>query len=284
MKLKTPYPKKRLGQHFLKDGNIIRKIIARADIIPGEPVLEIGPGTGELTAGLLAAGAVVTAIEADAGLSGFLAERFNDEIAEERLRIITADALKVSFLELANGRAWRCVSNLPYNVSGPVITKLINERLAFTSMTLMLQKEVAQRLVASPGGKAYGILSILSQMHAGIEIAFDVGPSAFFPAPKVTSSVVALTPLPAPRANIPDEGFFRKTVTASFTGRRKTLANSLRPLGIPQEAVKDAIARCGIAGVRRGETLTIAEWAALSAELRAAAGKDAGQPPGVQPG
>lgn len=269
-----PHPKKRLGQHFLKDWNIIRKIVAVAGIIPGDRVLEIGPGTGALTEGLLQAGAHITAIEADRSLAAFLMERFVAEAASGRLEVITADALKVSFLEIfARDKVkLKAVSNLPYNISGPIMTKLINERAAFTLMTLMLQKEVACRLVAAPGSKDYGILSILSQIHADIKVEFSVPPTVFFPPPKVSSSVVNMRPRSGPRIPILDEAFFRKVVTSSFSARRKTLANSLRLLELDAEMVKAAIERCAIDPKRRGETLTLSEWGALANALKTLSG------------
>lgn len=264
------YPKKRLGQHFLIDKNVVKRIVAAADIKPQEPVLEIGPGKGALTEGLLMAGARVIAIEADRGLTAHLAAEFADAVASGQLKIITADALKVSFLALYKGAGapLKAVSNLPYNISGPIMTKLINEREAFCLMVLMLQKEVAERLASPPGSKTFGILSILSQVHADIRLEFHLSPSVFFPPPKVQSTVVRLTPLAAPRIPIPDETFFRRVVVSSFSARRKTLPNSLKSLKLDAAGLKAAIIQCGIDPGRRGETLSLAEWGRLTIALK----------------
>jgi len=269
--MKTVYPKKRLGQHFLVDKNVVRRIVATAGIRPNEPVLEIGPGTGALTEGLLGAGARVIAIEADLELAALLTTQFADAITSGQLEIIAADGLKVSFLDIYRrvGGRLKAVSNLPYNISGPIMTKLINERAAFSLMVLMLQREVAERLASPPGSKAYGILSILSQLHADIRLEFHLSPSVFFPPPKVQSTVVTLTPLAAPAVPIPDEAFFRRVVVSSFSARRKTLPNSLKSLELDGAALKAAIVGCGIDPNRRGETLSIAEWGRLAIALKA---------------
>lgn len=269
--IKTIYPKKRLGQHFLVDKNVVRRIVSVADIQPQEPVLEIGPGKGALTEGLLGAGARVIAIEADRGLAAHLAHEFAGAIASGQLEIITADALKVSFLEIYRGVGARlkAVSNLPYNISGPIMTKLINEREAFSLMVLMLQKEVAARLASPPDSKTYGILSILSQVHADIRLEFHLSPSVFFPPPKVMSTIVKLTPLAAPRIPVPDEAFFRRVIVSSFSARRKTLPNSLKSLELDAAGLKAAIVQCGIDPGRRGETLSLAEWGRLAIALKA---------------
>lgn len=265
------YPKKRLGQHFLVDKNVVRRIVAVADIKPQDHVLEIGPGKGALTEGLLGAGAHVIAIEADRALAAYLAAEFADAVSTGQLEIITADALKVSFLDIHKGvgSQLKAVSNLPYNISGPIMTKLISEREAFCLMVLMLQKEVAERLASAPGSKAYGILSILSQVYADIRLEFHLSPSVFFPPPKVQSTVVRLTPLTALRIPVPDPAFFRRVVTSSFSARRKTLPNSLKSLELDAAELKAAIIQCGIDPGRRGETLTLAEWGRLAIALKA---------------
>lgn len=269
--MKILYPKKRLGQHFLIDKNCVRRIVATAEIKLHEPVLEIGPGKGALTEGLLGAGARVIAVEADRELAAHLAVVFANAIASGQLEIITADALKISFLDISKGIGARlkAVSNLPYNISGPIMTKLINERAAFSLMVLMLQKEVALRLASPPGAKTYGILSILSQVHADIRLEFHLSPSVFFPPPKVQSTVVKMTPLSAPRVPIPDEAFFRKCVVSSFSARRKKLPNSLKSLELDPDGLKAAIIQCGIDPGRRGETLSLGEWGRLAVALKA---------------
>ncbi len=255
------YPKKRFGQHFLVDKNIIRKIVAIASIQEGDCVLEIGPGKGALTDGLIEAGAKVTAIEVDKDLAALLKKKF-----PENLEVITGDALKESFLDLAEGRGCRfkLVSNLPYNISGPILAKFLTERKAFSLLVLMFQKEVAERLVAPPGTKEYGVLSVFTQAFTEIKKEFDVSRNLFSPRPKVDSAVVSLKVLDKPRVEIRDEGFFKKVVRASFGTRRKMLSNALKALGFEKDAVERALKEAGIDPKRRGETLNLMEFSKLS--------------------
>jgi len=168
-----PRAKKRYGQHFLVDRNIIAKIIRLAELSEGELVLEIGPGTGLLTGALIDAGARVVAVELDRTLIGALRERFS---GSGRFDVIEADSLDVSFTGLSErfGGRFKCVSNLPYNISGPVTAKFVDERRAFTSLVLMYQKEVAERLTAEPGTKDYGSLSVMVQTFMDARAGFDV--------------------------------------------------------------------------------------------------------------
>jgi len=263
--LSTAYhkPKKFFGQHFLSDKNVLNKIVAAAKIAPGDVVLEVGPGTGELTEVLLEAGAYVVAIEIDRDLTTSLKQRF---ARFENFRLIEKDALKVSYLELGReyGSKLKAVSNLPYNISGPITAKFVEEREAFSIMVLMYQKEVARRLCAQPGNKDYGALTVITRIHADVKIAFDVPRTIFRPPPKVDSSVVVIAPRPHKDAKDIDEKFFKEVVRAAFSTRRKTLHNALKSLDCPQEAVLEAIAQCGIDPKRRGETLDINEFARLT--------------------
>ncbi len=260
------HPKKRLGQHFLIDKNIVRRIISVADVHEGDHVLEVGPGKGILTEGLLSAGAQVLAIEFDPALIPNLRERF---ASSGNLEVVHADALKISFLELAAGRGcvFKAVSNLPYNISGPITAKFIEERAAFSTLTLMFQKEVAMRLTALPGTKDYGGLSVFSQVWADVKKEFDVSRNVFFPRPKVESSVVSFRFLPVPRVPLDDENVFKKTVKAAFGTRRKTLLNSLKTLGLSREGIEEALSKAGIDPQRRGETLTLPEFSRLAEGL-----------------
>lgn len=261
-------PKKRLGQHFLTDKNIVRRIISVADIREGDHVLEVGPGKGILTEGLLSAGARVIAIEFDTALVHALKEKF---ASFKDFEVIQADALKLSFLELARERGcvFKAVSNLPYNISGPITAKFIEERAAFSSLTLMFQKEVAMRLTALPGTKNYGGLSVFSQVYADVKREFDVSKNVFFPKPKVESAVVGFRFLPGPRVAINDEAAFKRVVRAAFGTRRKTLLNAFQTLGLSREAISQALAKSAIDPQRRGETLTLAEFGRLTDALRA---------------
>jgi len=266
-----PRAKKKFGQHFLNDRNIIRKIVAAAGVEKGDLVLEIGPGTGVLTAELLAAGAQVLAVEVDSDLIGPLEERFKGS----DFTVEKADALKVSYTELAAayGRRFKLVANLPYYISGPLLAKLLAERAAFSIMVLMFQKEVAVRIASGPGSRDYGNLSVLSQAFTEVKREFDVPARLFTPAPKVDSSVVSFRVLERPRTDIGDETFFRQVVRAAFATRRKTLLNSLGALLSRTDALS-ALDEAGIDPVRRGETLSLDEFARLSRAIYLKTGRE----------
>lgn len=269
-------PLKRFSQNFLTDERIADKIIdalhlpmSRSVGIKGEAgdtVIEIGPGLGILTERLLDTGAKIVAIEIDKGFADMLDKRFGNR---DNFKIINQDALKVSYKELAGkyGKKFKVVSNLPYNISTPIIFKLLEEREAFSMFLLMLQKEVAQRIVSQPDTKEYGVLSVFVQLLADAQIEFDVPPSCFYPAPKVYSSVVRFDMLGEPRIKIDDIVFFKKVVKASFGQRRKTLFNALKALKLPVLQIRNALELSGIDPQRRGETLTLEEFAILSNKL-----------------
>jgi 16S rRNA (adenine1518-N6/adenine1519-N6)-dimethyltransferase len=270
------YPRKRLGQHFLKDKFIIGRIVEAAGIRAGEHVLEIGPGTGTLTRALLDAGARVTAVEIDARLSERLEGIFK---GVDAFSLVRGDALKLSFARLlsesgaesgagAGGPAtFKVVSNLPYNISGPVLFKFIEEREAFTTLILMLQKEVAVRICTGPGSKAYGILSVLLGVYYDIKREFDVSRTSFSPPPKVDSTVLSLRKLDVPRVEVCDYAFFTAVVKAAFGTRRKMLQNSLKSLGLGKEVVLEALLSASIDPKRRAETLSLAEFGSLASAL-----------------
>ncbi|MBI5902123.1 MAG: ribosomal RNA small subunit methyltransferase A [Deltaproteobacteria bacterium] len=260
-----PRPKKRFGQHFLTDRNVIRKIAAVARLKPEDCVVEIGPGRGALTEELLASGACVIAIEVDRELAPLLRERF----PSDRFEVIEADAFKVSLQAISErlGKRLKVVSNLPYNISGHIAAKFINERAAISSMALMFQKEVARRLVARPGTREYGMLSVFSQLYADLKIEFDLSKNLFFPKPEVDSSVVSFRFLDSPRVEVADPAFFSSVVKSSFSQRRKTLLNSLKQLGMEKDKLLNALELCGIDPRRRGETLTLEEFSGLALEL-----------------
>ncbi len=263
-----PRPKKRLGQHFLTDKNILGKILSVAVVEKGDEVLEIGPGQGVLTQALLDAGAKVIAIEADRALCSYLQEKFPTEFQSGRLMVIHSDALKLSFKELAgaSGRKLKVVANLPYNISGPIVAKFIEQRSVFSQMTLMFQREVALRLAASPGTKDYGALSVLAQTYMDIRVEFDVKPGSFFPPPKVVSSVVSMVVRDNPAVPVADEAIYARVVKASFARRRKTLLNSLKEaLDLKKEDALELLTGIGVEPQRRGETLSLEEFSALAA-------------------
>ena len=260
------YPRKRLGQHFLTDNNVIARIVESAMIVPGEGVLEIGPGTGNLTAALLDAGARVTAVEIDTRLAARLEEVFK---GVDAFTIVTGDILKISFADLltAPDSPLKVVANLPYNISAPILFKFLGEKRAFTTLVVMLQKEVATRISSGPGTKAYGILSVLLGVYYDIEKEFDVSRSSFSPPPKVDSTVITLRTLDAPRVEVTDYARFVSVVKTAFSTRRKMLQNSLKPLVADKEALLAAFAAASIDPKRRAETLTMAEFSALVTAL-----------------
>ncbi|MEK6540231.1 MAG: 16S rRNA (adenine(1518)-N(6)/adenine(1519)-N(6))-dimethyltransferase RsmA, partial [Deltaproteobacteria bacterium] len=251
-------PRKRFSQNFLTDRNIAARIVNALGLKGDDAVIEIGPGLGILTEGLLDSGAKVIGIEIDRDLAGRLKERFD---GRNNLEIINVDALKISYKELAAQRKekLKVVSNLPYDISTPIIFKLLEEREIFSMFLLMLQKEVAQRIVSPPDNKEYGVLSVMVQLLADVKIEFDVPPSCFHPAPKVYSSVVRFNILNKPRIDVEDIAFFKKVVKASFGQRRKTLLNALKSLNIETPQLVELLNIINIDSKRRGETLTLEE-------------------------
>ena len=260
---KRLFPKKKFGQHFLTDKNLLSKIVRAADVKEGDHVLEVGPGQGALTDALLGAGAIVTAVEIDKDLTTGLKARFKDYPAFE---LVSGDALKISFLELSASRGvkLKAVSNLPYNISGPIIFKFIKERAAFSRLVLMLQKEVADRLASGPGTKDYGAISVLTQLWCDVRVEFKVSRHLFKPPPKVDSSVVSFNILGAPRVAVADEALFTRVVKSAFGLRRKTLLNALKTLPAEKDAILKALSSAGIDPQKRGETLSIEEFALLA--------------------
>lgn len=253
------YPKKSLGQNFLKDPRYLGKIVEAARIGPRDQVLEIGPGLGHLTRALAETGCMLLLLELDDRLIPRLREEFGPL---PNVEIVHADALEYDY-GLLQG-TWKVVANLPYYISTPIIQRLIAERGRFTTLTLMLQKEVAERIAADPGGKEYGFLSVLVQYAAAPRLEFSVPAGAFTPRPKVDSTVLTLTMRDRPETVADDEAIFLRVIKAAFSQRRKTLRNSLGQLGYPREvmsAVKDGT---GIDLGRRAETLSVAEFCRLA--------------------
>ena len=246
--------RKRFGQNFLRDPNIIRRIVAAIDPKPGEHLVEIGPGLGALTEPLIEAAGQLTAIELDRDLAARLRERF----PAERLRLIEGDALRFDFATLP--APLRVVGNLPYNVSTPLLFHLAAYAERLTDMTFMLQKEVVERMAAQPGSAAYGRLSVMLQLRFAVRKCFDVPPGAFVPAPKVTSSIVRLTPLPAGTHALADAELFSRLVAAAFNQRRKTLRNALKAL-LPEQ---NLLVQAEIDPNARAETLAVEDFVRLA--------------------
>jgi 16S rRNA (adenine1518-N6/adenine1519-N6)-dimethyltransferase len=251
-----------LGQHFLIDKNIVRKIVRLAQLQPGETVLEIGPGRGILTEALLEASGLVVAIELDAALCTHLRETMG---ARPNFQLIQGDALAFDYVQVPS--PFLVVANLPYYVSTPLLFRLLEQRRRIDRMVLMLQEEVAARLAAAPGGKEYGALSIAVQLWCDVRVSFKVPASCFRPKPQVGSAVVALTPLAQPKVAVRDEKMFFKVVRGGFAHRRKTLLNSLCDEGFEVAPTAAALEKAGIGPRRRAETLSLAEFASLADAL-----------------
>ncbi len=251
--------KKRFGQHFLHDKSVINKIISAAKLEVDQQVVEIGPGLGVLTDELLPRCAHVQVMEIDRDLIERLEQR-NDS----RLSINAGDVLKLSWREFLTQAPYTMVANLPYNISSQVVFKLIDHRDLFQRMVLMFQREVGERLVASPGGKDYGILSVLCQLWFDISTVTLVKPGAFNPPPRVDSIVLKFIPLEQPRVDPVDVDLFRSVVKGAFTQRRKTVRNSLLASGFAADKVDCALAGAGISPGCRGETLSLQNFSDLT--------------------
>lgn len=248
-----------LGQHFLFDRNILNRIVDASGIGPEDEVIEIGAGLGSLTRILSKRAKRVTAIEYDRKL----AESLRAKLAgEENVELITANALKVPYETFGN--RLKVVANIPYYITTPLIFRLLEYRKQIEAMTLLVQKEIAERIVASPGGKQYGVLSITVQVYARPEIKFAVSRKAFTPPPAVDSAVVHFEVSASGRFGIDDEPFFVKVVKTAFSQRRKTLANSLKAY----QGIKPALEMAGIAPTSRPEVLSIEDFIKLSDALR----------------
>lgn len=253
-----------LGQHFLRDAGIARAIVELLKPTASDLVLEIGPGKAALTQELARTPAAVRAIELDAGFIPGLRARFPDIEVEE------ADARTWNYaaLQAPPGGRVLVAGNLPYSVSKPILLALVTARDAISEMALMLQREVAERVAAEPGGKVYGSLSVLTQIYFDVRLALRVPPGAFLPPPKVESAVLHFRTLARPRIELADEGRFHTVVRAAFLQRRKMIANALAAgLGQGVDAMRATVQAAGIDPTRRAETLTIQEFATLTSRL-----------------
>jgi 16S rRNA (adenine1518-N6/adenine1519-N6)-dimethyltransferase len=253
-----------LGQHFLRDPSIARAIVDLVAPTARDLVVEIGPGDGALTSIVAGRAGRVIALEIDRALAAVLRARLPG------VEVLEADARGWSYAGLtapAGGRVL-ILGNLPYSVGKPILMSLIAARGAIQEMALMLQREVAERIAAPPGGKTYGSLSIFTQLYCDVRLALRVPPGAFRPPPKVDSAVVHLRVLPEPRVALADPQRFESVVRAAFAQRRKMLANALGAgLGLPLDVVRRAAAASGVDPTRRAETLTLTEFAALTTAL-----------------
>jgi 16S rRNA (adenine1518-N6/adenine1519-N6)-dimethyltransferase len=257
-------PKASWGQNFLDDEAALRRIADAAELRPGEPVVELGAGLGHLTGFLIATGAQVTAVERDRDLLQALAE-----LRADNLRVVGANAANLSFGDVARKRPVVVVGNIPYHLTSSILFELLDQHSDVSRAVLTLQKEVADRLTAGPGGRDYGILSVLLGLYFDVQALFTLSPQLFHPPPKVSSTVVRLDALGRPRAAVLDEARFRRLVKAAFARRRKQISNSLKSdptLGAPAE-MAEALQRAHIEHSRRAETLSIEEFAALERAL-----------------
>lgn len=272
--------RKSLGQNFLSDSRVADRIIDAVSSSGADVIIEIGPGTGALTGKLTKGTGLVVAVEVDTRL----AELLRRGIKAENLWIVTADALSLNWNELideaksklpsaadlGDSRRVRVVANLPYYISTPIIERLLSVGKRLFDMTLMLQKEVADRITTGPGGKDYGYLSVLVQYHSIATKLFEVPPSAFTPAPKVQSAVIKLKVRAQPAVAVVDEARFFKLVQASFAQRRKTILNNLKAAAWSSaftRGVESALEAASVAPQRRAETLSLEEFAALCESL-----------------
>jgi 16S rRNA (adenine1518-N6/adenine1519-N6)-dimethyltransferase len=253
---------KSLGQNFLVDDSVLNDIVNGAEVSEEDFVIEIGPGVGTLTAQLLMKAKRVTAIELDNDLIPILQEELG---SNENFSLIHKDALKVDFNELiGDEKSVKLVANLPYYVTTPIILKLLKDGYNFKSLTIMIQKEVAERMNAEPDCKEYGALSVLVQYYGNTSIIRKVPPTCFIPRPKVESIVIKLDRLEEPRVKAKDTSFMFELVRAGFNMRRKTLWNAAKTLKVDKVKLEEAFEKSGIDPKRRAETLTLEEFAILS--------------------
>jgi len=253
-------PRKRVGQHFLHDPNVIRRIVQVIQPQPGETLVEIGPGQGALTRPLLAAAGRLQVVELDRDLVAALRAEYGQD---GPLTVHAGDALRFDFAALAgDNERLRVVGNLPYNISTPLIFHLLSQAAQIKDMVFMLQKEVVDRLAAAPDSKDYGRLSVMVQTYCEVDALFEVGPGAFQPPPKVYSAVVALRPRTRPLLDS-SPAVHARLVAQAFAQRRKTLRNTLK--GLLDEA---DICAAGVDPSVRAETLSLQTFAALAAQLQ----------------
>lgn len=265
------HPKKRLGQSFLEDKNIISKIVRIADIQAQDIVVEIGAGLGIMTEQLASQARRLIAIDIDPRMTAILRIRLQDK---PQVEIIEQDVLTFDFNSLHNNnnptKKFKIIGNIPYYISSPILFRLIQYRHQISEMLLLMQKEVADRLTAPPGSKEYGIPSVIIGMYAEATTEMTVAASCFYPPPQVTSTLLKLVTRPATLVELADEKFFSQVVRCAFSQRRKTLLNNLRHLACPPLTEAELIRLLndlGIDGRRRGETLSAVEFGELSNTL-----------------
>ncbi len=266
-------PRKRWGQHFLCDPTVVRRIVELADVADEPAVLEIGPGLGALTGALAAAARRLYLVEIDRGLATRLAARYADV---PHVRVVAGDVLALPLADVVREPRATVVANLPYNITTPVLFRLLELRRRLPRAVVMIQHEVALRLVATPGGKAWGVLPALIQTWADVRLAFRVSRRAFEPPPRVESAVVDVCWRAEPRVDVGDGASYRAVVRAAFGQRRKTLRNALAELaaarGFDAAAFRAAFVRADVDPGLRAERLSIEDFARLARALAAQGG------------
>ncbi|MGM0557499.1 MAG: 16S rRNA (adenine(1518)-N(6)/adenine(1519)-N(6))-dimethyltransferase RsmA [Myxococcota bacterium] len=261
------HTKKRFGQHFLVDPNILERIADAAGVEPGDDVLEIGPGCGTLTLIMLERGAHVTAVEVDRDLAEFLRTNL---VPGRELELIESDVLKADIDAIVDEERapWKCAANLPYNVATEVFFRLAEHAERFDTLALMFQKEVAERFVARAGEDDYSVLSLMGRLYFDSEIAFTLPGGAFVPPPRVSSAVVRFEPVPGTRIARDDvREMFVRVVKKSFQKRRKTLPNAMAGVGFPKDVLKEVIAATGLDLRIRPERVTFGQFATIAEAL-----------------
>jgi 16S rRNA (adenine1518-N6/adenine1519-N6)-dimethyltransferase len=261
-------PKKWMGQNLLVDRSYLSRIVREAAVEPDAAIVEVGAGLGVMTEELANRGARVWALELDSGFARVLDEKFGQS---EQVTLIHADALKYDFRSLAAriGKL-RVVANLPYNISSRLLFLFHENREVFSTLHILLQREVAERLIAEPGTKDYGVLTVLLALEANVDILFDIPPRAFYPVPGVVSSLVRIEFLETPRLPVRDTLLLTRLIKASFASRRKTLKNTVLKTAIPGVSGEDVAAaaeKLGLDLQRRGETLTPEEFYRFAEEV-----------------
>ena len=257
---------KSLGQNFLIDDNIVDKIVAGAGIGPGDKIIEVGPGIGTLTREMASRAQNLMAVEIDKNLIPILEDTLGDY---DNVKIVNEDIIKTDIRGLIDenlgGGPVKLVANLPYYITTPIIMRFLEENINVTDIVVMVQKEVAERMNAQPGGKDFGALSVAVQYYCDTEIVAKVPRHLFVPQPNVDSIVIALRVRPERKYKVDDEDLYFKVVKAAFGQRRKTLLNSISSMGnLAKDQVKEALEEAGIDPKRRGETLSLDEFAILS--------------------
>lgn len=260
LRAKDIRPKKSLGQNFLVDANISRKMLNSADIKNNDIILEIGPGLGAVTKDLCSKAGTVYALEIDKKLYSVLSDLLREE---KNLKLIHADFLKQDLVKISRGKKIKIVGNLPYYISTPIIIKIIENKKYIKEAYVTIQKEVALRLAAKPGTKDYGSITCFLNYHADTKRLFDISKRCFYPQPQVDSSFVRIKFLDKPRVKVKDEHLFFALVRASFNQRRKTLLNSLSRV-INKQKIEKILEEAGIDKRRRGETLSLEEFARIA--------------------